>query len=289
MVPAMKTGARVRRLSLVFLLAIAPACGGGGGDDDDDTNADGPAYSLGTCPVFEAGVQSFASGDLTYDVTVKLPANPTGAPIAFVFHGLNGSPDRILTGLDADRLVDLGAIVVAPQSAAESDYEWQFLIGPDENDDLQMFYDLLGCLHRQYDTDMDRVWVTGMSAGGLWSSYLAVYASEWVTAAAPFSGGIILQVPSTERSIPVMLTWGGPDDHWEAFNFDDASKTLESWLVFYGHPVIECVHDLGHAIPPEGPAMLEAFLRDQRWGDPDPFADGLTADFPSWCTQPQPE
>ncbi len=283
----MGTRARIRWLAILGIAAFAATAGACGGDDDDDsTNDSGPIYSLGTCPTLQAGVQSFASGSLVYEVTIDLPAEPNGAPLVFVFHGLNGTPERISTALEIDRLVDLGAIAIMPQSGSGADFEWQFMLAPEGNPDLQMFYDLLGCARRQYQVDMDRVWATGMSAGGLWSSYLVLHASEWITASAPFSGGVIGQAPYTERQIPVMMTWGGPEDSYAGFNFDAASKDLAFWLHDFGHPLIECVHDLGHAVPPEAGDMVETFFRDQRWGDADPFADGLPPELPSWCSQP---
>ena len=180
----------------------------------------------------------------------------------------------------------LGAIAVMPQSASGAEFEWEFGIVPEENRDLQMFHDLLGCVRRQYDADLDRVWSTGMSAGGLWTSYLVLRASEWLTAAAPFSGGVFGQVPMTERQIPVMITWGGPEDSYAGFKFDPASEDLVYWLDDFGHPVVACEHDLGHQIPTEGGAMLEQFFGDQRWGAPYPYADGLPPELPTWCSQP---
>jgi poly(3-hydroxybutyrate) depolymerase len=275
----MLSSSRVRT-SLAWLVATtAAACG--------DSDPQAPAYSLGVCPELVEGVQSFASGELTYEVTIRLPEEPAGAPLAFVFHGLNGTSEQIGTRLEIDRLVAAGAIAVLPQSGSGADFEWQFLLQPDPevNPDLRLFYDLLGCARQQFDIDMDRVWTTGMSAGGLWSSYLVLHASEWITAAAPFSGGVIGQVPYPARLVPVMLTWGGPEDQYSGFDFDAASEDFVFYLEDFGNPLIQCVNDLGHTVPPEAGVMLERFLRDQRWGDPDPFAGGLPAEFPSWCSQ----
>lgn len=270
------------RPCLLFGACLLIACGESVADPADGP---GPAYSGGACPTLVAGAQTFVSGDLSYDVTVRLPAEPAGAPILFVFHGLGGTSAGIDVALEVDTMVSEGAVTISPQAASGADFEWSFVGGPEGNPDLQLFHDLLGCARRQLDIDLRRVWVTGMSAGGLWASYLVLHASEWVTAAAPFSGGLIGYAQPTTRPVPAMLTWGGPTDTARGLNFDASNIDLAFVLGDFGHPVIECVHDLGHAIPSEGPAMMRRFFRDQRWGDGDPFALGLPQELPAWCAQ----
>jgi poly(3-hydroxybutyrate) depolymerase len=230
------------------------------------------------------GTQPFPSGSLSYDVDIHLPAEPRGAPILFVFHGLGGNGIDIQPYLGVPDMVASGAIAVSPRAASGAEFDWEF-VRDEGNPDQQMFLDLLGCAQRQFDVDMGRVWATGMSAGGLFISYLIMHDSNWLTAAAPFSGGTIGVVPPSERPIPVLQTWGGPDDVSHGLDFDGTNRDLGYWLQEYGHPLIECVHDLGHAIPPEAPAMVKRFFRDQRWGDGDPFAAGLPPELPSWCRQ----
>ncbi len=267
------------RSTLCLLLLGLVACG------DADAEAEAPEYSLGVCPTLSEGVQSFASGAITYDITVRLPADPAGAPLMFVFHGLGGSAAGIAGPLGVDQLVADGMVVVVPDSGSGAYSEWETGILPEDNLDLQMFYDVLGCAHRGLGIDLDRVFATGMSAGGLWSSYLLLHASEWLAAVAPFSGGFIGYPPTTERQIPVMMTWGGPSDLAQGINFDRTSTDLAYYLDQFGHPLTECVHDRGHWIPDQAPDMLSRFFRNQRWGNDDPFASGLTAEFPSWCIQ----
>jgi len=271
----------MRFLSVVLVIATAALSGCGG----SEAEAEAPEYSLGSCPQLSEGVQSFASGALSYDVTVRLPAQPEGAPLVFVFHGLGGSAERISGPLGVDQLVADGMVVVVPDSGSGAFSEWQTGVLPEENADLQMFYDLLGCAHRGLGIDLDRVFATGMSAGGLWSSFLVLHASEWLTAAAPFSGGFVGYPPTTARQIPIMLTWGGPTDLAQGIDFHRTSTDLSYYLNEFGHPLAECVHDMGHWIPQEAPDMLSRFFRDQRWGDPDPFAAGLPSELPAWCTQ----
>jgi len=266
-----------------WLAVVVLGLWGCGGDDPVVV----PDYSHGSCPQLVEGKQSFQSGSLTYDVIVRLPEQPVGAPLVFVFHGLGGTAEGIAAGLGVDELVAAGMVAVVPQSASGYYIEWESGIVED-NHDLQMFYDLLGCAQRTLGIDMDRVYATGMSAGGLWTSHLVQYASEWLAAAAPFSGGVIGYPPTTERQIPVMLTWGGPTDKYGGYDFNRGSIDLSFYLNEFGHPVIECVHDLGHMIPAEATQMLLTFFRDQRWGDGDPFAAGLPPELPSWCSQVAP-
>ena len=171
------------------------------------------------------------------------------------------------------------------KSRDDESFEWAFLSEPTDNVDLQFFEDLLSCVHEQYWVDMDRVFSTGMSAGGLWTSYLTIHQAEWLAATAPFSGGSAADIyVAPVRPLPVLLTWGGPTDFAVGFNFHTANLTFRDELVSDGSFVIECEHDDGHVPPPGGKDYAWRSFEDHPKGvDPLPYDGDLPDDYPVFC------
>lgn len=290
--------------SMIFTLLFA--CTGSEDDskvdDTGDTAGDtGPAlevapepfaYSGGTCPALVDGDNDgFLSAEKERSFILKLPENPEGAPVLFLWHWLGGSATQALRVFDYNRLPeDEGIIVVAPESCCDT-FEWQFMTPPEDNVDLVFFDDLLSCLDQQFQIDRDRVWATGMSAGGLWTTYLTIHRASWLVSTAIFSGGTdpVIDYETPPSPIPVMLTWGGPTDLYAVLSFEEASLAFEAQIEADGSFVVPCVHDGGHTIPSGGPeAGLEFLMDHPRNAVPEPYADGLPSDFPDYCALAQP-
>lgn len=292
---------------LLFTIALLACDGGGSGpgtkDEADDTDAStddsgaeeveepvlvAPEYSGGSCPEFVEGTNTeFSSGGEAREFELRLPADPVGAPVVFGWHWLGGTAKQAVRYLGVGELADEGAIVVAPQSCC-SPYEWNFLTEPQDNVDLAFFDDLLACLDDQYQVDLTRIYVTGFSAGALWTTYLTMYRSEYLAATAPFSGGtdgIIAYSPPTD-DIPVLLNWGGADDLYGPLSFETATEGFSSELLADGHFVIDCDHGLGHSIPDDPMGMAWPFFQDHpKFVDPEPWSE-LPSSFPEYCWIP---
>lgn len=279
---------------LLFLLPLALLFGCPTSADDDDATEEptparpGPDYSLGDCPTLDAGTHAFATALGERRVRIDLPEDPVGAPVVFVWHWLGGTADQSMSAMEFDQLpAEQGAIVIAPFSSGLQ-FEWAFLSPPEDNVDLQFFEDLLSCAWSTWDVDLDRVYTTGMSAGGLWTSYLLLHEAQWLAAAAPLSGGAnSAQYVQPARRLPVLLTWGGPTDFAVGYDFNQANITLSGLLQDDEHWIGECVHDGGH-VPPDGAKdYVWRFFEDHPQGiDPDPYADALPDSFPDFCALP---
>ncbi len=289
---------RTLPLIAVGCLALVACPGDDSGDSaatggQDDTGAQAiqrepPVYSGGDCPALSEGVLDFVSGDRAYSVEVVLPEQPEGAPILFAWHWLGGSASDILRYLELRSLAEAeGVVVIAPDSDGYM-YEWRFSMPPEDNPDLLLFEDLLACAHAQWSVDLGRVHATGMSAGGLWSSYLTVHASQWLASTAPLSGGAdALSYSTPEEPIPVMLTWGGEGDSYQGYSFHDATLYFSEALRGDGHFVVECEHTRGHTLPPWGFDYVWRFLSAHPKDlEPSPWLEGLPEDLPDGCRIP---
>lgn len=300
-------GVSMRRLPLLLVLSActgkAPSSGGesppaetGSPSAAPDTGADTadpvrepPTYSQGSCPTFEDGmVQDFPHEGGAHDFRLILPPDPQGAPVLYAWHWLGGTARDIVNSMELDDLAqEQGVIVVAPNSAGNP-YEWDFLGPPEGNADLALFRDSLACLHSQFGVDLARIWTTGMSAGGLWTTYLTMHGSEWLAASAPLSGGTF---PGTYVSptdpLPVMVTWGGPTDWYRTdVHFEETSLHFSESLRADGHFVVHCVHDRGHTLPPDASTLVWTFLSAHTKDAPSPWTGGLPSDMPTWCEIP---
>jgi dienelactone hydrolase len=180
---------------------------------------------------------------------------------------------------------------VAPRSERDKDgkaplkSDWYYgspLFGAD-NPDLVFFDDLVKCLGSQFKTDSQRVYVTGMSGGGLMSTFLAIHRSSVIAAATPFSGGYLQPWPKASGKVPFVVSWGGPNDKAFQQNFDNMAKELIQGLRTDGHVVVACDHGKEHKWPAEGGAYAAKFLLAHTLDKPSPFASGLGDGWPAYC------
>ncbi len=242
-----------------------------------------PAFSEGICPGFEAGVNKFDSAGQARNVQFFWPDDSIeNPPVLFVWHALGGNATMFANLFQAQKVADdYGAVVVVPESCCNPQSEWEPSV------DSILFDDVLFCLDEQRGVDLRRVYTTGFSAGGLWSTWLTVNRADMLAAAVIFSGGVAAWLPYKKPAynLPVVLVDGGPTDLYGGFvNFDQMMATLSDNLVEDGHVVIDCDHGGGHTLPAGADQWGYTFLFDHSYGDgSSPYSDGLDDTWPSWC------
>lgn len=258
-------------------------------DVDEPVVREAPVYAE-RCPTITDGVNDgFFSGGMSRSFRAVLPDEPEGAPVIFAWHWLGGNAITTLNVLQLSALARAeNVIVIAPESRG-AQFEWRFTDPPENNADLQLFEDLLACASEQFDVDLDRIYSTGHSAGGLWTSYLTIHASEWLAATAVISGGANAATYQTpERQLPVLIIWGGPNDTYSTFSFEETSTYLADSLRNDGHFVTTCDHGGGHVPPVGGMNYIWAWFEDHPYGVDEPYAEALPDVFPEYCQQPEP-
>ena len=295
------------------------------------TPRSGPPSYGGVCPTLFDGMNTgfqVPGADASFPVApgesvnnrsfiVQLPANPVGAPVIFTWHWYGGAPDSAInfTGLGnvghAEGVIIVSPVSIAPAPQNDSGYfEWYTGGSPDGNPDLELAKDVLGCLYEQFDVDLDRLYVTGHSAGAMFTSWAALHWGDRLAASLHMSGGeqyLPSYRPAGDRSRPPYVTpsapartlvvHGGQSDQYagagqSTFSFRDASLMLSSDLRSDGGSTVECDGGFGHAIPPnQGNATVAEyliwpyFLDHPRSGTPYTTSLDFPASFPAgWCT-----
>ncbi|MCB9508436.1 MAG: hypothetical protein H6700_01275 [Myxococcales bacterium] len=254
-----------------------------------------------TCPTLQPGPNEMVSAGLDRTFLLFTPdgasdgsGDPAALPVVFLYHGLGGTADEIVDATGYDTLVnDGGFVLVVPDGANTADgsqvfpVDWNILASQydDDNRDLVFFDDLLTCVGEQLSIDPDRVYATGMSGGGLMTTFLGVHRADALAAVAPMSGGYLQAWPSDFGPVrPWMVTWGGVADLAVDVNFNDTANALLANLAGADAPVIACDHGGGHVWPAEMTPANWAFLSAHVRGETeDPFATALPDVFPDYC------
>ncbi len=289
-----------------------------------------PTYSNGACPsswgtnvqIVDGGtvttVQNFMSGTTPREFKLIVPRDydPSRAyPLIFTWHWLNASASSFVREGELSIATEqLDFIAVAPEAKRKSNgdkqytFNWPFVEGttnansPEAAEELRFFDDLLACVSQSHNIDRRRVHAMGVSAGGLWATYLmgtsraAHFASFLI-----ISGGLgrdplgffDMMYRPVPNKFPALVLWGGPSD-FLGLDFNAASIRLKDALIADNHFVTTCTHNAGHAMPPiPQPAMgtkfrpLYQFLMDHPFGLPprtSPWQQsGMPTDMPTWC------
>ena len=270
--------------------------GGGGGATDAGTDAApgtdaGPAVA---CPAtLVPGVNiGFPSDGYDRSLILAVPSYHDAAqewPVVFVWHWLGGDAASMLAASGMEpRAESEGILVVAPESRRLPLTEWEFFnADPSTNPDITFFDQLLSCLEEQYNVDEDRVYSTGMSAGGLWTSYLGVERADVHAALAPASGGLFVSWVPPASKPPELVIWGGVTDMCCTVDFNQMALDMIADLRSNDQFVVGCNHDMGHTwpYPVTGEYVWQFFADHVRGVTPDPYEGApLPAVFPSYCT-----
>lgn len=247
----------------------------------------------GTCPELADGDVTFApAGIAPRDVKLYMSdaAAEMDGPLVFYWHGTGGHPSEATYALGPDliqQVVAQGGIVAAPyHDDTAGEFPW-FLVLGEQQDDLLVADEVLGCAIEQLGVDTTHIHVNGMSAGGLMTSQMSIRRSGYVASAAPYSGGLIADTPPDQdpsNPLSAMIFHGGVDDV-VLISFQQASERYQAAIEARGGFAFICDHGMGHEIPGgNAPASVWQFFYDHPFGTtPSPYADGLPEGFPDYC------
>jgi polyhydroxybutyrate depolymerase len=200
---------RVSGLALLLSFNLT-ACGGGG---SESTNPPTPVAAQDLSA-------SLVSGGRTRTYLARVPAksdSQAALPLVIALHGGGGTGAamRDLTGLNA--IADANGFVVAyPDGYSTS---WADGRGTTDAevagvDDVAFISALIDNVAARTGIDQRRVYVTGVSNGGMMSLRLACQLSNRITAAAPVAANMPTNLPANcapARAVPIMFVHGDLD------------------------------------------------------------------------------
>lgn len=246
----------------------------------------------GPCPEFASGMLEFAPGEIEprqarvwYD-----PDAGGGGPIVFYWHGTGSNPLEAEFGLGQAAIDDIlmrGGMVVAPASDPESgQFPWFLVLGQQE-DDLHLMDEIVGCAAEGPGIDPSRIHSLGMSAGGLQTSQASLRRASYLASVVTYSGGLLdPETPSDDpdRPFPALIYHGGPDDI-VIISFQQASERYESYIDDRGGYTVICDHGGAHTIP-DARVFSWQFLLDHPFGiTPYPYDGQLPDWIPDYCAE----
>lgn len=283
----------MRPLTLLLVLAAcAPV-----EEEAEDPLGPAPlaAPSAGSCPAIVAsGLVELKSNGRDREAYVYVPDGDDGedAPIVFFWHPLGASARLMVQYFDFQIFADAHEMIfVLPEATPDAPYEWGFWLD-DGGDDAVLYDDLRTCLVQELGADARRVHTAGVSAGGLWSTWLTLHRADTLASSLVMSGGtgqVVYYHPPAEP-IPVLVMWGGPSDTYDnggfQVDFHLQSMAFSEALQADGHLVVECEHDDGHTIPVDGISTLWSWPLPHVYGEPSPFEGGDLSELPDYCRIP---
>ena len=217
--------------TLLAVSLLAAACGGGDGDGSASVGSTAPTTAAPPTPEEEAldctgvptGMGEFVldAGGAQHDVRIYVPTTYDGSaelPLVLNFHGFgsNGSQQAALTAYE-DLAEDEGFIVVHPTAVPASGdpggrNSWELAdLDDPAKDDVAFTEELLDLLIDDYCVDETRVYATGMSGGGMFTSRLVCDMADRIAAASSVAALSYSETCDPARPVPFMAIHGTED------------------------------------------------------------------------------
>jgi len=267
--------------------------GGGGGGSALSPAAEFIPTPSGSCPEFAQGTITVTPDGKPRDVEIWISevAAEKDGPLVFYWHGTGSSPTlEPPYGLgqdNVDAILAEGGIVAAAHAADDSGtFPWYLTTGGDNEGDLRVADEVLACAIEKVGVDLRRIHSIGMSAGGLNTTQMSWRRSGYLASVVTYSGGELSkpEVQDPSNKFAAMIFHGGDSDT-VIIDFKPISEKYRDTLRADGHFAFICDHGMGHDIPVDAVDSVHQFFVDHPFGtQPSPYAEGLPAGFPSYCS-----
>ena len=180
-----------------------------------------PSNNVVECTSVEPGQHTFTldAGGAIHDVQVFVPTSVDGeadSPLVLNWHGLgsNGGQQALFTGYEALAEAE-GFVVVHPTgvpAAGDDRNSWELgQFDVPERDDVAFADALIDHMIEQYCVDESRVYSTGMSNGGLFTSFLVCELADRLAAASSVAGVTHHDDCNPSRAVPFIALHGTAD------------------------------------------------------------------------------
>jgi hypothetical protein len=249
----------------------------------------------GACPTFANGTATFApAGIPTRSVQIYMTdaAATMHGPLIFYWFATGSSTAEAAYSLGATlaTIEAAGGIVVAPTAdPTAGEFEWFIVNGSSKMDDFLVADEIVGCAAKNTGVDLTHIHSMGMSAGALQTTAMSFIRSNYLASVTTYSGGtppgFTPTIQNPLNKFAAFIFDGGSTDDVYGVNFEAASETYFTTLTGTGHFAAICDHGGGHIIPTAAAPSVALFFQANGYGvSPSPYASGLPASFPSYCS-----
>ena len=224
---------------------VATVVGPGPTDDADDGSEepiapgealviDGPAEVRPSCASLTRGVTDFTldAGGAVHDVRIYIPTNVSSDPVPVVlnWHGLGSTGPEQATFSGYETLAEAEGFVVVHATGIDAigdgNTSWELAqFDTPERDDLAFADALIDLVVDDWCGDPARIYSTGMSNGGLFTSELICNRSTRIAAAASIAGTSHATTCDPERAVPY-IAFHGTADTIVPFDGDEPSTLM---------------------------------------------------------------
>lgn len=215
------------------------------------------ALILAAIPFLIAGTAQSAEtwsmrvNNVSRNLLVHAPSGVAGRPLLLSLHGLNqdAAYQRSTTAWEA--VADTAKFVVVFPNAVNKSWD---ISG---TNDINFLTAIMDSVAKRYNTDKNRVYVSGFSMGGMMSYHVANRIADRVAAIAPVSGYLFANPVASSRPMPIIHIHGTTDD---VVRYNGLAAILTKWRSWNACPTNAQVTD---PYPANKPASAAA---RQYWG-----------------------
>jgi predicted esterase len=250
----------------------------------------------GDCPTISgSGFYTFRGGGRSLGVQLTMAPRvasrvPSVGPLLLYFHSLGADASEVTKALGQnaiDEVVAQGGVVASFQDSPclscglPEDVVWY-----DEDDPVTD--QLVACAVAQALIDTRRIHVVGFSSGALHALHLLLARSDFVASVVSYSGGTLSTPPEPQdvtNKVPALLASGEAEkDLFAGVDFRTSSHQWSDTYGARGYYTLLCDHDGAHEIPTALVPHALRFLRDHPYRvEPEPYAQAVPSEFPSYC------
>lgn len=167
--------------------------------------------------------ETLVSGGKNRNMIVYVPQGlPQNRPLLISMHGMNQDANYQRNQANYEAVADTAKFVVVYPDGENKGWD----LGSDK--DINFLLDIIDEMHRRHAIDLNRVYLSGFSMGGMMTYYAATKIADRIAAFAPVSG-YNMGGPNTSssRPIPIIHTHGTGDD---VCVYSSVQSHLDAWV-----------------------------------------------------------
>lgn len=199
-------GGRRRRVAVVVVLLVLAACGDGGGAESSD--APQPAVAHRRLNV--------GGTDRTYRLYTPPDSQDAGpVPLLLALHGSGNTAEGLVDASELDEAADAGGFIVAYPQAVGISWHAGFCCTTGRGDpaaDIQFLDQLVSDVVASRRVDETRIYVVGISAGGMMAYRLACDLAGRFAGAGAIAASMALDDCRPSRPVSIIAIHGTADD-----------------------------------------------------------------------------